>query len=206
HNLNDQAETFLLQALRGAGPKGLSAMPISKKIGLGKLIRPLLQYSRSDILIYAKQYHLKWIEDESNLNNKFDRNFLRNIIFPKLLERKPAVFENFARSARLLAEHEAILSEIACEDFAKVKTDDIQKINLKKMILLSNPRQRLVLREWLSRNDIRSPSEKQLKQIQKDVLLSKSDAHPIFKLNHFCMKRTGEILSLVNNKVDIISQ
>ncbi len=201
HNLNDQAETFLLQALRGAGPKGLSAMPIEKKLGLGKLVRPLLSYSRADILEYAKKHQLIWMEDDSNLNNQFDRNFLRNTIFPKLLERKPAVFENFSRSARLLAEHEKIISEISREDFEKIKTEQITKIDLKKLLLLSNPRQRLVLREWLLQNNIRSPSEKQLKQIQQDVLYAKTDAHPIFRLNDFCIKRSKEMLILAKERL-----
>src|SRR3990167_7000297 len=82
HNANDQAETFLLQALRGAGPKGLSAMPIKKKLGDSFLIRPLLHFTREKLEKYAKENNLKWIEDDSNTDIKFNRNYLRHEIFP----------------------------------------------------------------------------------------------------------------------------
>jgi len=99
------------------------------------------------------------------------------------------VLENFSRSARLLAEHEKILSEIAEADFQCVKTDNLRRIHLNKLLDLSDERQRLVLRLWLLKNQIRSPSEKQLKQIQRDVLHARNDAHPVFVLNEACIKR-----------------
>src|SRR3989338_9465331 len=94
HTLNDQAETFLLQALRGAGPKGLSAMPIQKKFGEGMLYRPLLTCSRDDVSAYANAHQLQWIDDESNQDTRFNRNFLPRDIFPLLKARYSAVHEN----------------------------------------------------------------------------------------------------------------
>lgn len=199
HTLNDQAETFLLQALRGSGLKGLSAMPVQKKFGEGILLRPLLSISRHDILNYAKLHDLKWIEDESNVDPRFDRNFLRHEIFPLLAKRKPAVFKNFSRCARLLAEHEKMIVEITQADFEQVKTDDITKISGEKILHLSESRQRLVLRFWLLKNDIRSPSEKQLKHIQRDVLQARKDAHPVFTLNQFSIRRIRSALVLTNH-------
>src|SRR3990167_5845691 len=89
HNANDQAETFLLQALRGAGPKGLSAMPAKKRLGDGFLIRPLLSFSREKLEKYALENKLNWIEDDSNVDPRFRRNFLRHAVFPVLKQYWP---------------------------------------------------------------------------------------------------------------------
>lgn len=196
HNANDQAETFLLQALRGAGPKGLSAMPLRKKFGDSFLIRPLLNASRDEIEKYALENNLKWIEDDSNIDTKFNRNYLRHEIFPILKKRFPAVMENFSRSSRLIANHENIISELIEKEFEMVKTDDIQKIDLKKLLQFPSEKQKLLLRQWFQKNNIRMPNEKHLKQIQKDVLNAASDAHPIFRLNEIMLTRKAGVLSL----------
>ena len=196
HHADDQAETFLLQALRGAGPKGLSAMPVKKKLGAGFLIRPLLTVSRDDIMQYALVHHLKWIEDDSNFDTKFNRNYLRHDFFSVLKKRFPAVIANFSRSARLIAEQEKIIADIAREDYEKV-AEDTATLSLQKLRLLSAPRQRLVLREWFRQNHLRMPNEKHLKQIQKDVLNAAPDAHPKFRLGDCVLIRQGGILKFI---------
>ena len=188
HNANDQAETFLLQALRGAGPKGLSAMPAKKRLGDGFLIRPLLSFSREKLEKYALENKLNWIEDDSNVDPRFRRNFLRHAVFPVLKQYWPTVMDNFSRSSRLMAEHEKIISEIAQSDLKRVVSDNIS-LDIKKLLLLSDARQRLVLREWFSQNNLRMPNEKHLKHIQKDVLNVASDAHPVFVLGNVMIWR-----------------
>lgn len=194
HNLNDQAETFLLQALRGAGPKGLSAMPVKKKFGEGFLIRPLLSFSRDDLEQYARENQLQWIEDDSNVDPRFRRNFLRHAIFPLLKKQCPAVMQNFSRSARMCAEHEKIIAEIVKDDFEKIKVDDATKIDLKKLRAFSDEKQRLLLREWFLQNHQRMPNEKHLKQIQKDVIYAAPDAHPMFRLGQIELSRSAGML------------
>ncbi|PIZ04300.1 MAG: tRNA lysidine(34) synthetase TilS [Gammaproteobacteria bacterium CG_4_10_14_0_8_um_filter_38_16] len=189
HHLNDQAETFLLQALRGAGSKGLSAMPMKKKWGEGLLIRPLLYFSRDVLEAYARDHHLKWIEDDSNADTRFRRNFLRHEIFPLLKKQYPAVMNNFARSSRLVAAQEKIISEMIKVEFEKIKTNDLQKINLKMLRTFSDEKQKLLLREWFRENNQRMPNEKHLKQIQKDVIYAAPDSHPIFSLAGMTIKR-----------------
>lgn len=194
HNANDQAETFLLQALRGAGPKGLSAMPVKKKLGNGFLIRPLLNFSRDELEKYALMHNFKWIEDDSNVDPRFRRNFLRHEIFPLLKKQYPTLINNFSRSARLISNQEKIISEIIKSDFEKIRTDDIKKINIKKLSEFSDEKQKLLLREWFSENNLRMPNEKHLKQIQKDVLNAASDAHPIFSLGNISIGRDRDYL------------
>lgn len=189
HNLNDQAETFLHQALRGAGPKGLSAMPEKKIFGKSFLIRPLLNISREILEKYARDNKLQWIDDDSNIDPRFTRNYLRHEIFPLLKRRFPAVMGNFARSSRLIAEQEKIISDLIADDFEKIKTDNIKKIDLKKIREFSEEKQRLLLRKWFAQNNLRMPNEKHLKQIQKNVLNAKSDAHPVFQLDDVRIER-----------------
>ena len=196
HNANDQAETFLLQALRGAGPKGLSAMPFKKKLGNSFLIRPLLHFSRDALEKYARENKLQWIEDDSNVSLRFRRNFLRHEIFPLLKKQYPTLINNFSRSARLITNQEKIISEIVKSDFEKIKTDDITKIDIKKLREFSDEKQKLLLREWFSENNLRMPNEKHLKQIQKDVLNAASDAHPIFSLENISIQRDRDYLFL----------
>lgn len=191
HHLNDQAETFLLQALRGAGSKGLSAMPVKKKFGDGFLIRPLLSFSRDELEKYARENKLEWIEDDSNIDPRFRRNFLRHEIFPLLKKQHPTVMQNFARSARLIAEQEKIIAEISKSDYdycrdaiyrVSDQSNAHHRLSRSQLTLLSPSRQRLVLREWFAHNHLRMPNEKHLKQIQKDVLNAAPDAHPVFHL------------------------
>lgn len=193
HTMNDQAETFLLQALRGAGSKGLSAMPEKKRMGNSFQIRPLLHFSRSDLENYARDHALEWIEDDSNVDTRFNRNYLRHDVFPVLKARFPAVMQNFSRSSRLIAEQESVIAEIAGADYAfcRLSIDRLSRLNLSS---LSPARQRLVLREWFADNQLRMPNEKHVRQIQKDVFNAAPDAHPIFKLENVVISRDRQAL------------
>ncbi len=103
HHRDDQAETFLLRALRASGTDGLSAMRAWRRYENGWLWRPLLDTPRSDILAYANRHGLAWIEDPSNAGAACDRNFLRNEVMPLLRQRWPQASTTFARSASLAA-------------------------------------------------------------------------------------------------------
>lgn len=100
HHRDDQAETLLLQLLRGAGPYGLAAMPAVSRLGQGRLLRPFLEVDRAELLAYAGKHGLRWIEDASNTDTGFDRNYLRHRVLPLLRERWPAVNRTLSRSAR----------------------------------------------------------------------------------------------------------
>jgi tRNA(Ile)-lysidine synthase len=104
HHLDDQAETLLLRLLRGAGPDGLAAMPRRRVVGRGTLLRPLLDVPRSQLEAYARQENLSWVEDPSNTDVRFDRNYLRNEVLPLIAARWPAYRRSFARSAALMRE------------------------------------------------------------------------------------------------------
>ncbi len=117
HHADDQAETLLLQLLRGAGVRGTAAMPIVRRtINAPILLRPLLNVPRSELLEYARQHTLQWVEDESNHDDRYPRNFLRQRVLPLLEERFPSYRETLARSARHFAEASELLDELAMQD------------------------------------------------------------------------------------------
>ena len=122
HHADDQAETLLLQLLRGAGVRGASAMPVlslskwpllARRSGSPNILRPLLHCSRQEILDYAAAHDLQWIEDESNADDNYPRNFLRHRVLPLLSEKFPAYRDTLARSAQHFAEASKLLDDLA---------------------------------------------------------------------------------------------
>ncbi|MCC4615549.1 tRNA lysidine(34) synthetase TilS [Xanthomonas campestris pv. asclepiadis] len=109
HHRDDQAETFLLRALRASGPDGLAAMRAQRPFAAGMLWRPLLERARAEVLAYAQAQGLQWIEDPSNADARHDRNFLRTQLLPVLQQRWPQAAEALARSAQLSADASDLL-------------------------------------------------------------------------------------------------
>jgi tRNA(Ile)-lysidine synthase len=107
HHLDDQAETVLLNLMRGAGPRGAAAMPAAGRLGTKRLLRPLLAVPRREVLAYARMHRLRWVEDESNRDDALTRNFLRLHVGPLLESRFPRWRESLARAARLFAAADA---------------------------------------------------------------------------------------------------
>lgn len=178
HQANDQAETLLLQLFRGAGPKGLAAMPIKVKFGKGWLVRPLLGFSREELLQYAKEYKLKWIEDESNADIKFDRNLIRHKLMPIIRKNWPGITTTLNRAASLCAAANDLLENLAAEDLANV-TGDKNTINIEELKNLPLMRQNNVLRFWLHTLHLSTPSEAKLNEIVRTMVNSRGDANPV---------------------------
>jgi tRNA(Ile)-lysidine synthase len=176
HHADDQAETFLLQLIRGAGVKGLSSMAYFDDTK--KLWRPLLKVSRSDIESYAKQHKLKWIEDESNLNIDFDRNFIRSKVLPILKNRFNHIIKVISRSSVHLAEAQNLLDDLAKLDLKSyLKSNKYKyKLQVKTLNKLSHARAKNVLRYWLEMNDQSMPSKDLLDELLRQVLMAKKDS------------------------------
>lgn len=149
HHLDDQAETVLLRLLRASGSDGLAAMRESRAVGEGMLWRPLLQTPREDLLAYARGHDLRWIEDPSNADESFDRNFLRQRVLPLLRERWPSANQSLARSAALLADDASALHDETARRLAGMLSTDPQALQVS--VLLAEPvywRAR-ALRQWV---------------------------------------------------------
>src|SRR5262249_14875874 len=159
HHADDQAETVLLQLLRGAGPHGIGAMPIYRP-GHPALLRPLLDLPRTLIAACAKERKLAWIEDESNMDRAHARNALRHEISPLLAARFPGYPATLARAARHQAEAAQLLDELAQRDIEGGV--DAQGLDCARLAALSPARARNLLRWFLRREGMRAPSEAQL--------------------------------------------
>ena len=192
HHSDDQAETFLLALKRGSGLKGLSAMQSEMVLGEQLLVRPLLNISRAEIEAYANLHKLEWIEDESNNDESFDRNFLRHTISPKLVDRWPSINKTIARSAAHCFEAQQLLDELGGQDLADCQQSPY-KLSVSHLNKLSEPRLKNLLRYFLSTHHLLMPSREQLKQICLQ-LNADSDKSPVVQLAKCCIRRyKGEL-------------
>ncbi|MEK7260294.1 MAG: tRNA lysidine(34) synthetase TilS [Pseudomonadota bacterium] len=178
HHLDDLAETFLLRSLRGSGPRGLAAIPVTRKLGCGTLMRPLLGVTRQALEDFARAQQLQWIDDESNESTLFDRNYCRHELLPAIARRWPAYRENWKRSAELCAEAEVLLEELAAQDYALAATEEDSVLELKAFDRLSHARQRNLLRYWLRRQQVADPGWNVLQNIVTELLPAAVDAQP----------------------------
>ena len=179
HHADDQAETLLLQLFRGSGTKGLAAMPEHKGFMLGTLVRPLLEFSRQELYEYAKQNNLNWIEDESNENIGYDRNFIRHQLLPIVKKRWSSILKTLARVAEHCANASELLSVLAEQDYVKVCGSKPNTLSIKKLLQLDTARQSNIIRYWLHKLNLPTPTSIKMQHIIKDILHCRIDATPV---------------------------
>lgn len=177
HHRDDQAETLLLQLLRGAGPHGLAAMPACAAFTAGVHLRPLLEFTRAQLHHYATQHNLKWIEDPSNFGIHYDRNYLRQEIMPRLAARWPAVSGAFARSARHAADAAHLLEVLAHSDLEQVAAGR-DTLSVTQLKTLDQARQRNLLHAWFKRLHLPLPAAVHIEHILSDVVAAAADREP----------------------------
>lgn len=176
HHQDDQAETLLLNLMRGSGVAGLAGIGARRIFGKGLLLRPLLDVPLDDLKSYAAAEQLDWVEDPSNRDTQFDRNFLRHEILPALSGRWPAVAGRLRRSAELVREASELLEDLADADLDAVGTDN--RLSIKQLQVLSAPRQRNVLRRAIRRCGLPAPPGTRLQQIVDELIPARPDAQP----------------------------
>jgi tRNA(Ile)-lysidine synthase len=174
HHVDDQAETVLLQLLRGAGPRGLSAMQRYQP-GTPALWRPLLDLTRVALAAYASERGLAWIEDESNANTHYKRNLLRHDISPRLAAHFPGYPATLARAAEHQAEASGLLDALAIEDAAAVALPG--GLDCARLTALPPARARNLLRWYLRQQGLRSPSKARLADMLRQLVAARPDAH-----------------------------
>lgn len=173
HQRDDQAETVLLQLLRGTGVAGLAAMPERTRFGSGEILRPLLRTERSALQAYALEHRLRWIEDPSNSDLHLRRNFLRREVMPRLIHHWPEAANLLARSAQHAAEAQELLDDLARIDLEICRSPDLERhldgLSVSAVSGLSASRQRNALRKWLKDNGYRPPSEIHLNTLLEQI-------------------------------------
>lgn len=179
HHRDDQAETLLLALLRGSGPHGLAAMPECAPLGDGMLLRPLLGIDQASLADYARLHRLAWVDDPANASLAFDRNRIRQQIMPMLQARWPAAAKTLARSAAHCAEASAVLDQWGDAQLVSLAGSRSGTLSIARLIGLSAPQARLLLRRWLGVQGFRPPSTVRLNRILDEVIPARPDATPM---------------------------
>jgi tRNA(Ile)-lysidine synthase len=198
---DDQAETLLLQLLRGSGVHGLAAMPAMALLGAGQHQRPLLAFTRAELQHYAVSRRLDWIEDPSNTDTGFDRNYLRQLIMPLLRARWPAVAASLSRSALHCAEAAELVGQLGDEDCRNAAGRQHGSLSLAGVCALPQARQRNVLRHWIRQATGAVPSTAVLARIVNDVLTSRRDSGPCVRWGGHEVRRYRDELYLLQQSV-----
>ena len=172
HHADDQAETILHNLLRGTGVRGAAAMPEFR----GRVLRPLLAVSRETIEEYGQARHLKWIEDESNSDTRYTRNFLRREILPAISLRFPGAGEQLAAAALRFGEASELLDELALIDLRGSASGFPQRLGLFRE--LSDARARNLLRAMLTWQQVQPPDERRLNEFVRQLHTAGTDRHP----------------------------
>lgn len=180
HHLDDQAETLLLNLLRGSGPEGLAAMPPLRPFGPGYLVRPLLDVRRNALEAYAAAFGLQWMDDPGNRNPAFDRNYLRHEILPKLTARWPDAARRLGQSAELLGECADRLRDIADQELAHIGAGP-GRLPLASLTRLPPPAQARVLRRAIDLAGLPKPPTKCLRAILASMPNARADANPLVR-------------------------
>ena len=184
HHADDQVETVLYNLLRGSGARGLSGIPASRPIAKGQIMRPLLLWQKSTLKAYAEQQKLIWIEDESNGESTFDRNYLRNQVIPEIAARWPDHAPRIVHSARLNQETAGLLVALAEEDLQGL--DPVLErggwsLCLAAFVTLPLARQKNILRQWPGLYDLPLPGHKIIDEIISSLVPAREDASPKVK-------------------------
>ncbi len=201
HHSDDQSETFLLALKRGAGLKGLSAMSEQIQLGQHVLVRPLLSISRQEIEEYANIHQLQWVEDESNFDTCFDRNFIRQEIMPLLRQRWPSINSTINRSASHCLSGQALLDELGAQDLVLCKASDMC-LHVDVLISLSPARFNNLIRFFMAQYHYLMPSTEQLLQLRQQ-LQAGEDKSPQVKVAEHVFRRFKNTLFLTSEFSDI---
>ncbi len=179
HHQDDQAETLLLQLLRGSGPHGLAAMPPRSRLGAAWHVRPLLDFPGSALAAYAREAALEWVEDESNFDTGIRRNFLRHQVFPMLETLWPACAETLSRSARHCAEAAELLDALARQDLQEIAVEEgAPRLGIEPLLRIAPARRHNVLRYWLRSLGLPLPRTAHLQRIEEDLLAAAPHREP----------------------------
>jgi len=183
HHADDQVETLLLRLLRGSGPHGLAGMARQRALGRGQLYRPFLSLTRAQLKAYAETHELAWVEDESNADHHFDRNYLRHRVVAPLRERWPSIASAWAQSAALCGESDELLQELARDDLRRVICfqDSLGPslgpvLDLEGLAAFSPARRHNLLRYWLQSQQLPPPGRELLNELDRQFVGGRGDA------------------------------
>ena len=194
HHRLDQAETFLLQALRGAGVKGLSAMPPCREFGLGWHVRPVLDVPREELLKFGADLGVADLTDPMNEDLRFDRSFLRKTIWPMIAGRWPGADTALSRTARHVAQAQEQLDLSAAADVARLR--DGEALSVTGLRALTSAKRVNAVRYWLNEAGAEAPSTARLNEALRQVLEAAEDHQPAIVWGGAALRRYRQRLFL----------
>lgn len=203
HHRDDLAETVIQQLLRGGGPEGLAAIPEIRRFGPGWLVRPLLAYTRNQLDDYARTNQLAWVEDESNIDQGLDRNYIRNTILPAIRARWPSASQVLWRVSRLQADAAAVLQDMAAQDLAQATGHSAAILSLAVLVGLAVPRQRNLLRYWIRNNGHPVPPLEVIDKIIQELIHARPDGTPSIKWGDTEIRRYRDEVHILPLSADI---
>jgi tRNA(Ile)-lysidine synthase len=178
---DDQLETVLLQLFRGSGLPGIAAMPALAPFARGWLARPLLTRSRVELEAWVRERGLTWVEDETNADERLDRNYLRRRVLPLIRERWPGSATAVTRSARHAAEAQKLLDVLALSDVERASYGE--SLSVKALRALPPERRRNALRFWIARSGSLLPDTRRLEEIAGPLMDARPDSNPFVEWN-----------------------
>ncbi len=193
----DQAETFLLQALRGSGPDGLSGIPKKRVFAQGVLARPFLECSQESLLSIAGELDLDWVEDPSNQQLQFDRNFLRLKVMPLIKARWPSSTLTLSRSAMRCAASSQALVSMAQQDLDSVKVAGKPELRLSALKKLPRERAFTAIRLWVRQRQLRMPRLQDLLQVHTTLINARHDSNGVVNVREYEFRRHRDSLYLL---------
>jgi tRNA(Ile)-lysidine synthase len=211
HHMNDQAETLMLNLMRGSGSAGLRAIASLTTLGQGYLFRPLLNFQRDEIEKYASQHNLIWVEDPSNESFQYDRNYLRHEILPRIKQRWPAAIQQLHRVSEWQREQHQMLEELAQLDFQSCTRKHVFStapcLGISALTSLSVARQKNLIRYWVKTSHQQQPGFKKLQQLLKQVKAA-TDAMPVIQVSGYSLRCYDGLLFIVGDyqELDLLAQ
>ncbi len=200
HHREDQAETLLLNLIRGSGPAGVAGIGAIRHFGPGWLARPMLNVDKAAIRQYAVDANLGWIEDPSNSDRRFDRNFLRHEVLPRLASRWSDITTRLQRSSAHASEASALLTELAEIDLDCLG-GRAERLPIDDLIQLSAARQRNLIRHALRCLGLSTPTTLQLDRVMSEVIPARDDAQPLVNWPGASVRRYRSGLYLLPEKL-----
>ncbi len=188
HHRDDQAETLLLNLLRGAGVRGLSGMSPVSEFEQRIIVRPLLDYDRRQLRAYAEAHELQWIEDASNRDIAYSRNYLRHQVVPLLQQRWPSVNDVLADTSGRMRRTQLLLEEVATADLQLTEQQVLDavtgtgyRLNLSALYDLSDGRMANLVTAWLRQTGFSPPSQRQLQQVTGVLIRRRTPTNAIIR-------------------------
>jgi tRNA(Ile)-lysidine synthase len=199
HHADDQVETVLFRLVRGTGVAGLSGMPASRALGRGALYRPFLNFSRQQLEAWANERAIEWIEDPSNQDQRFDRNYLRRTIIPALKERWPSLNHRLASTARACHEGDELAESLGKVHFSQCGTAE-GGLDLSLLAELALAEQKNLIRWWVRRKHWSPPSPKDWEGLMSDFINAGNDRQPEYCGDGYVIRRYQNTLYLVSGQ------